>query len=144
MKRGGQISDDTNKDPYKYSKQALHVCVRRSRGCFCLSVCLSLCLDLMPTFCQLASLFVLPLLLPFSPSLRVQRASLTWPLLTLALCDSKLILPGEGAAESLKMWEPRRCDNAAGTSELGYRGCLSFPHWTWHGCGLAGRGGRTK
>lgn len=25
------------------------------------------------------------------------------------------------------------CDKAAGTSELGYKGCLSFPHWTWHG-----------
>lgn len=120
------------------NRPCMCVCVRRSRGCFCLS----LCLDLMPTFCQLASLFVLPL--PFSPSLRAQRATLTWPLLTLALCVSKLILPGEGAAQSLKMWEPRRCDNAAGTSELGYGGCLSFPHWTWHGRGLAGRGGRTK
>lgn len=26
----------------------------------------------------------------------------------------------------------RLCDNIAGTSELGYKGCLSFPHWTWH------------
>lgn len=109
------------------------MCACRSRGC----LCLSLCLDLKPTFCQLPSLFCSTLLLPFSPSLRTQPATLTWPLLTLALCVSKWLLPGEGAAESLKMWEPRWCDNAAGTLELGYRGCLSFPHWTWHGCGAS-------
>lgn len=69
---------------------------------------------------------------PFPVRLLTLWAMLTWPLLTLALCFSKLILLIRAVS--------RLCDNAAGTSELEYKRCLSFPHWTWHGFCTAGYG----
>lgn len=87
---------------------------------------LTLCLPISPSLSFPVSL--LALLTPLGDSLAV----LTWPLLTLALCYSKLILFIRAQSKA-KYVGASLCDNAAGTSELGYKGCLSFPHWTWHG-----------
>lgn len=81
-----QRSDYTNEAPYKLCKTSMPACH-------------------IPLTSRPPPVSWFPLSSPlFPPSLPAQRATLTWPLLTLALCSPKLILLVR-AQPKAKMWE---------------------------------------